>query len=94
MPRLSRVPRFALLLLILAAGGLIGTVLGDVVALLLPPGVVRDVFITAAEARLGPATLDLQVLSITLGLGWKVNLVGVLGVLVAASALRWYSRSL
>jgi len=35
-----------------------------------------------------PATLDLRFLSITFGLSLKVNLVGVIGIVVAALTLR------
>ena len=35
-----------------------------------------------------PATLDLRFLSLTFGLALKVNLVGVLGVVLAALTLR------
>ncbi len=35
-----------------------------------------------------PATLDLRFLSLTFGLTFKVNLVGMIGILIAALALR------
>ena len=94
MSRVARLPKFGVLLLIVVLGMLVGTVVGEVVALVLPAGVVREFFLAAAEARLGPATLDLHVLSVTLGVNLKVNVAGILGLLIAASALRWYSRSL
>ena len=80
---------FGLLLMILLAGLVIGSLLGDLVASLLPSGIIRDVLTRGPQIGLTPpATLDLRFAAITFGMMLKVNLVGVLGVVIAAVAMR------
>lgn len=80
---------FGLLLMIVLAGLVIGSLLGELVAGLLPSGVVRDVLTRGPQIGLTPpATLDLRFAAVTFGMMLKVNIVGVLGVVIAAIALR------
>ena len=80
---------FGLLLLVLIAGLAVGSLLGELLGGLLPSGWPRDILTRGPTIGLtSPATLDLQFLSFTLGLALRVNLVGVLGIVVAALALR------
>ena len=80
---------FGLLLMILLAGLVIGSLLGELVASLLPSGVIRDVLTRGPQVGLTPpATLDLRFAAITFGMMLKVNVVGVLGVVIAAVAMR------
>lgn len=78
-----------LLLLILLMGGVIGSFLGELLGSLLPGGWWQDLLTRGPTVGLvDPATLDLKFLSLTLGLTVKVNLVAVLGLVVAAVVLR------
>lgn len=80
---------FGLLLMIVLAGLVIGSLLGELVAGLLPSGIVRDVLTRGPQIGLTPpATLDLRFAAVTFGMMLKVNIVGVLGVVIAAIALR------
>ena len=80
---------FGLLLMIVLAGLVIGSLLGELVASLLPSGVVHDVLTRGPQIGLTPpATLDLRFAAVTFGMMLKVNVVGVLGVVIAAVALR------
>jgi hypothetical protein len=80
---------FGVLLMIVLAGLVIGSLLGELVAGLLPPGTVRDVLTRGPQIGLTPpATIDLRFAAVTFGMMLKVNVVGVLGVLIAAVALR------
>ena len=77
-----------LLVLVLVAGLLIGSLLGEIAGGFLS-GWPHDLFTRAPTIGLtSPATLDLRFLSLTFGLALKVNLVGVLGVVLAALTLR------
>jgi hypothetical protein len=80
---------FAYFLLVIIAGALIGTVLGEIIAFVIPDGVVKDFFLKSATASLGPGTLNIIVMSFTLGFSIKLNITGVIGILVAAYAFRW-----
>jgi len=77
------------IIFIIIIGALIGTAIGEVIGILVPPGVVQDFFLKSASASIGPGTLDIILLTITLGFSFKLNVIGVIGVLIAAYALRW-----
>jgi uncharacterized protein DUF4321 len=78
-----------LVLLVVVAGLAIGSLFGELVGGLLPSGWANELFTRGPTIGLtAPATLDLRFLSFTFGLALKVNLVGVLGIVVAALTLR------
>ena len=79
----------AFIVFIVILGALIGTALGEVIGILIPAGVVQDFFLKSASASIGPATLDIILFTITMGFSFKLNITGVIGVLIAAYALRW-----
>lgn len=79
----------AFIIFIIIIGALIGTALGEVIGILIPPGVVQDFFLKSATASIGPATLDIILLTLTLGFSFKLNVTGVIGIIIAAYALRW-----
>ena len=83
---------FRILLVFLILGLLIGSVVGELLALILPDGSVVEMFLTHPIIRpqLGPATIDLVVLSFTLGFALKLNIISVLGVIFSAVLLRRY----
>jgi uncharacterized membrane protein YeaQ/YmgE (transglycosylase-associated protein family) len=74
--------------LILVLGLLLGGLLGELVANVLPVGVVKDFFVTTVGGRLGPATLDLVVLSLTGGIAVQLNVMSVVGLLIAVYLFR------
>jgi hypothetical protein len=77
------------IIFIIILGALIGSVLGEVLGLILPSGVVKDFFLKSATASLGPGTIDIILMTFTLGFSFKINITGVIGILIAAYALRW-----
>ncbi len=78
-----------LILLTVVAGLVVGSLLGELLGSLLPAGRVQDLFTHGPTIGLTPAaTLDLRFLAITFGLSLKVNLVGVVGIVIAALTLR------
>ena len=79
----------AFIVFIIILGALIGTALGEVIGILIPAGVVQDFFLKSASASIGPATLNTILFTITMGFSFKLNITGVIGVLIAAYALRW-----
>ena len=81
----------AAIALILFLGVVVGTVLGEVVGLILPEGkVIRDVFVESTDFHVGPVHLDLVVFSFTFGFSLRVNLMSVVGVVFVSILLRWY----
>jgi uncharacterized membrane protein len=76
-------------IVVLIVGALIGSAMGEIVAFIIPAGVVQQFFLKSATASIGPGTFNIIVLTFTLGFSIKVNIVGVIGILIAAYALRW-----
>lgn len=78
------------ILLVLLGGALLGSALGQLVGVLLPQGVVRDFFVRAVTPGLTqPVTIDLLVMTLTLGFTLKLNIVALLGVVLTAYLLKW-----
>ena len=78
-----------LILLIVTAGLVVGSLLGELVGSLLPAGLVHDLLTRGPQIGLTPpATLDLRFVTLTFGMMLKVNVVAILGVVLAAFALR------
>ncbi len=64
-------------------GGLLGGVLGEILRVLSPEGVIRDLFLTGFNPGISPPfTLDLQLFSITLGFTIRINLLTLLGIIL------------
>jgi hypothetical protein len=70
-------------------GAAIGTILGEVMGLIVPAGVVQELFTRSWTPELGPATLKMVLFELTLGLKLKINGAGVIGMFVAIYLLRW-----
>ncbi|MDZ7290075.1 MAG: DUF4321 domain-containing protein [candidate division KSB1 bacterium] len=77
------------IIVVLLLGALAGTLLGELIGLLLPAGVVKEFFLRSGQIALGPGTLNAVLFSITLGLTLKINVVGLIGIGIAAYLLRW-----
>ena len=78
-----------LVVLVVVAGLVVGSLLGELLGALLPAGRAQDLITRGPTIGLTPpATLDLRFLSVTFGLALKVNLVGVIGIVIAALTLR------
>ena len=78
-----------LVLVAIVAGFVIGSLLGELFGQLVGAGWARDLLTRGPTIGLtSPATLDLRLLSITFGIAFKVNVVGVLGILIATLIVR------
>lgn len=78
-----------LIVVIVLAGLVVGSLLGELVASLLPSGTIHDLLTRGPQIGLHPpATLDLRFVAVTFGVMLKVNVVGIVGVILAAFALR------
>lgn len=79
----------AVVVLVVIAGLVVGSLLGELLGGLLPAGRAQDLLTKGPTIGLtNPATLDLRFLALTFGLVFKVNLVGVVGIVIAAVTLR------
>ena len=80
----------AIIFLTLIFGAVIGTILGELLALTLPEGVVRQFFGQTFSWGISPVTLDLLVASVTFGLRIKFSVTSLLGIGVAYYFLRYF----
>ncbi|MBD3290368.1 DUF4321 domain-containing protein [candidate division KSB1 bacterium] len=78
------------ILLVLIIGAAIGTALGELIAYIVPTGVVEQFFLRAALIGFEPFTLNLGVFTFTLGFTLELNVIGVIGIAISAYILRWY----
>ncbi len=78
------------LILAIFLGAIIGGVLGELVSVILPGGVVKDFFTRSISIGFSPVTLNLVLMTFTLGFTFKLNIIGVIGLIVAAYIVRWY----
>ena len=80
---------FGLLLLGVVVGLVCGSLLGELLAQFVSSPWLKDVLTRGPLLGLSPpATLDLRLLSITFGVLFKVNVVGLVGILVALLIVR------
>ena len=78
-----------LVLLVIVAGLVVGSLLGEILGGLLPSGLAQDLIAKGPTIGLTPpASLDLRFLALTFGFSLKVNLVGIVGIVIAALTLR------
>lgn len=84
--------RIGLVALVFFLGVIVGSVVGEMIGLILPEGnVMRELFVSGKVLKVGPLDLDLIVFTLTFGFSLKVNLISVLGIVVVALLLRMYA---
>lgn len=83
--------RIGLVALVFFLGVILGSVVGELIGLLLPEdNIIRTLFVSGKEFQVGPFFCDLIVFSFTIGFSLKVNLISVLGIVLVAFLLRLY----
>jgi len=75
---------------VLLLGAMMGSLLGELIKMGIPDGVVKEVFLRSIDISIGPGVVDLIMFSITLGFTLKFNLIGILGMTVAYYILRFW----
>lgn len=73
------------LLLFIFIGGLLGSILGEILQVVAPQGTVQNIFVQALNLGLDPpVTVNLVLIKFTLGFLLKMNLLTVLGMFLGA----------
>ena len=75
-------------LIIIVVGALLGTMVGELLGGILPVGGFKEFLLKAITFGLDPTTLNLHILTFTIGLIIKINVMTVIGVIGAALLLR------
>jgi len=79
-----------MLVSIVLLGMILGSAVGAALEHVLPDGVVKRFLVESVGWGLQPRTLDLVVVTFTLGFRVSLNVMGVLGVVLAVYLFRWY----
>lgn len=77
-------------ILFIVMGVMIGSLLGQLLGLVLPDGVVKEFFLKHTTLEVGPAPINVGLFSFTFGFKIILNIVGLIGIIVAIYLLRWY----
>ena len=85
--RRAQTSRWALILLYGVVGGIAGGVLGGILSRYWPP--LGHAYISIGANPAAPWTLDLNVVGVAVGVWLRLNLGGILGVLLAVG---WFAR--
>lgn len=80
----------AIVTLFVVVGMLIGSTFGEILAFVLPDGVVKQFFLKSFIYVFPPATLPLVILSITLGFTVKLNIISIMGAILGLVLLKRY----
>jgi hypothetical protein len=75
---------------VLILGAMLGSLLGELIKMAVPDGVVKEVFLRSVDLMVGPGVLDLIMFSITIGFTIKFNFIGLLGIIAAYYLLRFW----
>ncbi len=78
-----------LTIFILLLGLIIGSFIGDLLGMVLPDGAVKTVMTTPLRIGFHPISIDLHIFTLIFGLMIKINLFGIIGVLILGYSLKW-----
>lgn len=70
-------------LIVVVTGSLLGTFVGKLAEIWFPGGQAVTLLNTGINTGLNPATLDLAIIEVTLGLVFKFNVAALLGIFIA-----------
>ena len=72
-----------ILLVCVLVGGMFGGLLGEILLAVFPHGVIQNVFSQAVRPGLSPpVTVDLWLLTLTIGFTLKINLLAFIGIIL------------
>jgi hypothetical protein len=74
----------------LLLGAMIGGLFGELIKLGLPGGVVKEVLLRHIPIGFQAITIELAVIQFTFGFMFKVNIISMLGIVVAYYMLRYW----
>ncbi len=76
---------------VILLGAVTGSLLGQLVGMVLPEGVVKEFFTKTGELKFFEDNqLDIGVIFLKLSFTLRVNVIGLIGIIVAIYLLRWY----
>ncbi|HIE43907.1 MAG TPA: DUF4321 domain-containing protein [Candidatus Omnitrophica bacterium] len=73
----------AFFIVVVILGALLGGVLGEILGLIVREGIWHRILVTGVRPALSPVNIDLAVFHFTFGVGMKLNLLSVFGIMGA-----------
>ena len=77
---------------VIIIGAVIGTVFGDALAAALPPSTLKTILLKSHPFGLRPSTIDLKILTFTLGFTINLNVIGAFCVFITSYVLIWVEK--
>ncbi|HIE66206.1 MAG TPA: DUF4321 domain-containing protein [Nitrospiria bacterium] len=72
------------LIFFILVGGLLGGVMGEILLLFSPSGLLQDIFLKGYQVGINPpAVLDLRLITFTIGFTFRINLLSLLGIILS-----------
>lgn len=81
--------RIGITIFIILIGGICFGILGEGIGVILPEGPVKTFFLKSLWVGFSPVTINLHLLSFTIGFHLKFNLMSVLGIVFFSYLLKW-----
>ncbi len=78
--------------IVIVVGALLGSFLGSLIGAVFHPGTMRNLLMTELAAGLRPTSLDLRIVELTFGCMFKVNILAIIGIAVAALLFKNYAK--
>jgi len=82
--------RFAVVLLAVVVGVLAGSLITEIIRLILPTGVVKTFFMKEVAFGIDPIHLDLALFELTFGFTFHFNFVAMIAVAVTVYYFKWW----
>ncbi|MBN1755350.1 DUF4321 domain-containing protein [bacterium] len=82
--------KLGILILAIFVGLLIGGLVGELLAYILPTSVVRTFFMKSVDFGLDPVVLNLIVIKLTFGISLKFNFISLVLVILTVYYFKWW----
>lgn len=81
--------RLGLTIFIIVMGGIVFGAFGEFLGFIIPDGTVKTVFLKNIWVGFSPITINLHIVSFTIGFHLKFNIISVIGIILFAYILKW-----
>jgi len=87
---LSKSKQIGMVVTVIVLGAVIGTLVGKILTFILPEGVVKQFFLISTTLSVGPGTVNIILMSITVGFSITLNVISLIGIGISYYLLRWW----
>lgn len=84
--------KFGWYFFVLILGAVVGSVLGDAIAVMLPASMLKTLLLKSTSFGLPVTKYSVKVVSLTFGFNISINIMGVVGIFLIAYILHWLEK--